>query len=359
MTDKSPNTSGADPVNRGPMKRRLFLTCLVGSAAAGLTAWKLTGSAAGSGRPGSLGTGGWVRVNRSTQALGTQVTLTVLHRDRKEAEEAIEEAFRELSRVEDVMSLYRPDSQLCQLNRTGLLEAPHPYLIEVLQSARDLSERTDGAFDVTVQPFWQLYSEATAAGVSPAPEALQAVLATVDWRRIEIRPDRVRINGQGTRITLNGIAQGYAADTVKRILRSHGISNALIDTGEIEAVGQASGERDWRIGIKHPRKPGDFLGLASLQDHALATSGDYETRFSEDYSMNHLIDPKTGRSPSDLSSVSITAPTALQADALSTAVYVLGLKKGRRLVESTPGTDALFVTKHGAMERTDGFPFVG
>ncbi|MEZ5276893.1 MAG: FAD:protein FMN transferase [Opitutaceae bacterium] len=363
MADNSTNTPGADSLRRGPMKRRMFITCLVGTAAIGWSVLKLKGTRSahvpGGALPGTSGTRKLFKITRTTRALGTGVSLTVLHSDRAAAEEAIADAFRELGRVEDIMSLYRPESQLCQLNREGLLDHPHPYLIEVLQSARNLSEVTDGAFDVTVQPLWQLYDENARAGTLPTQEAIRNALATVDWRRVEIGRDQVRINGSGTRITLNGIAQGYAADTVKRVLGEHGIRSALIDTGEIDAIGQTSGDRDWTIGIKHPRKMGEFLSLAALQNRALATSGDYETKFSDDYRLNHLLDPKTGRSPDELSSVSIAAPTALQADALSTAVFILGMAEGRRLVESTPGTDALFVTKLGQVERTAGFPIVG
>lgn len=332
------------------MKRRKFITCLAGTAALGWTAWKLGGPHAnGFASPGDL-----VKIKRSTRALGTSVTLTLYHHDQTEAEAAIAAAFLEIDRVEGLMSLYRPDSQICRLNRDGVLANPHPYLVEVLETARDLSEQTDGAFDITVQPLWSLYSGQN----EPDATALREAVTRVDWKRVAISPHEVRIAGRNTEITLNGIAQGYASDAVQRVLVAHGIQSALIDTGEIGTIGRADTDRDWTVGIKHPRQPASFLGLAALENRSLATSGDYETRFSDDFSRHHLIDPHTGQSPTELSSVSIVAPTALQADALSTATFVLGLDKGRQLVEETPGTDALFVSKEGRQVQTTGFPIL-
>ena len=330
------------------MKRRKFILCLAGTAAAGLTGWKLAAPARGQ----------LVKVTRNGWALGTNVSLTVFHTEARQAEKALDLAFAELDRVEDVMSLYRPESALCQLNRTGSLDNPHPYLVEVLETALDLSRRTEGAFDVTVQPLFRTYFEHAQAGRRPSAEAIQAALAKVGWRRIGLRPGRVELVS-GTELTLNGIAQGFAADAVGRVLRDHGIHHALVDTGEIGTIGTHAEREHWSIGIKHPRKSEDFLGLAALQGRCLATSGDYETRFSEDYRHHHLLDPHTGDSPTELASVSVAAPTALQADALSTAVFLMGPARGRQLIESTPGTDALFVSKNGQPFRTAGFPLAG
>lgn len=296
------------------------------------------------------------RVSRHSQALGANVRLTVFHPDRAVANKAIDEAFREIDRVESVMSLYRPLSQISRLNAQGFLDNPDSDLLEVLALATSLSKKTDGAFDITVQPLWKAYSEQAPSGRLPDSATLGAALNKVDWRRVRITSGRIELDGSGTQITLNGIAQGFAADAVARVLQSHGITSALIDTGEINSVGHHAQKRDWSIGIKHPRSPQDFITLASLNGRCLATSGDYETRFSEDYMNHHLLDPKTGKSPAELASVSIAAPTALEADGYSTAVFMLGLEAGRHLVESTEDMDALFITKNGRMIRTSGFP---
>jgi len=299
-----------------------------------------------------------VKVTRSGWALGTSTTLTVFNHDASEADQAISAAFRELSLVEDVMSLYRPDSEICRLNRDGQLDNPHPYLVEVLNVAKQLAQDTDGFFDVTVQPLWSLHHKHAEAGTEASQAEIEQALAKVDWQRVNVTPERITLGGNGTAITLNGIAQGFAADAVGRTLAEYGIQHALIDTGEIGAIGSHAEKDAWTIGIKHPRKENDFLGLAALNGRCLATSGDYETRFSDDYSHHHLLDTRTGVSPVELSSVSVVAKTALQADALSTAVFLLGLKNGRKLIEATPGADALFVTKDGSETRTAGFPMI-
>lgn len=335
------------------MKRRTFFMCLAGTAAAGLTGLSLNRTGFSGNASGPL-----LKVTRRSRALGADVHLTVFHRHPRTAEQAIDEAFAELERVESIMSLHRPDSQICELNRTGHLQAAHPDLVEVLTLANELGGKTGGAFDITVQPLWKVYTSAGQAGRLPSEEELQTVLGRVDWRRVKVEGRTVRLEGTGTEITLNGIAQGFAADAVGRVLSSRGIHHALIDTGEINALGHHADKDAWTIGIKHPRAPQDFLALASLNGRSLATSGDYETRFSEDFRHHHLLDPRTGRSPVELASVSIAAPSAMEADAWSTAVFLMGREKGRALVEATPGLDALFVTKEGQFEKTAGFPTV-
>jgi thiamine biosynthesis lipoprotein len=282
--------------------------------------------------------------------------MSVWHRDAASGEAALDAAFAELEQVENVMSLYRPDSQISRLNRDSILKPPHPYLVTVLAYAGRIAEQTGGAFDVTVQPLWDLYQGAKQQGRLPEEPQVRQECSRVDWRRVQTSADRISLSGEGTAITLNGIAQGFAADAAMAALRRAGVAHALIDTGEMGTIGGKPDGSAWRVGIQHPRQPGAFVSLASLQDRCLATSGDYETWFSPDLVNNHLFDPHTGHSPTELASVSIVAPTGMAADALSTAVFVLGVKRGMDLVRSIPGTDALFVTKDGSITMTEGFP---
>ena len=295
-------------------------------------------------------------LTRKTHALGTNVTLTVLHPDEQAAAVAIEASFGALQLVEQVMSLYQPASQLAQLNRNRVLLDPHPHLVTVLRVARAMSQRTEGAFDVTVQPLWQLYREAHTRGDLPSPAEVEQTRRLVGWRNVEISSRAIKLQGKGTAITLNGIAQGFAADLVRKTLRDHGVQHALIDTGELSAMKCQSDASGWQVGIQHPRLEDAYVSLAQLADRCLATSGDYATTFSADYRHNHLLDPHTGRSPTELSSVSIAARTALEADALSTAAFVLGAEEGLRLINDTAGADALFVLKDGHSLATAGFP---
>jgi len=319
------------------VNRRRFITLAVGTGS--LLSW-----------PG-LSPTSLARVERKSWALGTGVSLVVYHEDRPTAEQALSAAFKALNDIEDVLSLYRPQSQICRLNRDGVLDQPHPDLVHVLRSAITWSRLTDGAFDPTVQPLWKLYAQ----GGVPDPDRLQAARRLVDWRQVDVDDHRVRL-GPGQAVTLNGIAQGFAADRVRGVLKAHGIRYALANTGELGAISHKPEGDTWRIGIQHPRIPDAHVALAELDDRFLATSGDYETKFSEDFSSNHIFDPSTGRSPTTLSSVTVIAPTGLEADALSTAIFVLGPGKGLELAATRLGVEAFMVLKNGDLVSTPNFP---
>jgi thiamine biosynthesis lipoprotein len=298
---------------------------------------------------------------RRGRALGTNVTFTIFHADKKTADLAIDEALAKIEHVEQLMSLYRPDSQLSILNRKGVLRNPHPDLLAVLRKAKEISKLTQGAFDVTVQPLWKLYVDCSRAGAFtsggrlPTENEIQTVRQRVGWQHIHLQRDLICMNKAGVQVTLNGMAQGLAADMAQQALKTRGIEHALIDAGEFNAIGQPLQKDAWHIAIKHNRKPAERLCKTELRDRCLSTSGDYGTRFSENYRHHHLFDPRTGLSPTEISSVSVIAPNALDADALSTAIFILGVDKGRDLVESMDHVDALFVTRSGHIEQTKGF----
>jgi len=177
---------------------------------------------------------------------------------------------------------------------------------------------------------------------------------------VEVDAYRIRL-GTGQSVTLNGIAQGFAADRVRDVLRAHGIHYALANTGEFAALSHKPEGGNWRIGIQHPRVPEAYVALAALaalDDRFLATSGDYETKFSDDFSTHHIFDPATGRSPTTLSSVTVIAPMGMEADALSTAIFVIGPDNGLRLAASRRGVEVLMVLKDGELVSTPNFPRV-
>ncbi len=272
--------------------------------------------------------------------------MTALHASEGKAGAALGAALAELEHIESVMSIYRPESQLSQLNREGVLESPDSLLVEVLQYAAEVAERSGGAFDITVQPLWKLKGA--------HPDA--AAMALVDWRKVKVHAQRIQL-APGMAITLNGIAQGFAADAAMRVMHAHGVEHALIDAGEFSARGMNEEKAAWHIGIQHPRERDAYAALTQLENRCLATSGDYETAFSDDFSRHHILDPRTGQSPGELASVSVLAPTAMAADALSTALFVLGPQRGMKLLQGCPGTDALLILKDGRHLATAGFPF--
>jgi thiamine biosynthesis lipoprotein len=340
-------------------RRRLILTLAGGAAGAGsLALWtaqrRRIPNTATSLSPKARE--GLASATRESQAFGTKVSVTALHPAPEAAARAAAAALNEIGLVDRLMSLYSSHSQLSQLNRQGVLDAPHPYLVAVLRHAQSMARQTNGAFDVTVQPLWDLYARAQREGATPDARAVQLAAAQVDWRRVEVTPQRVKVNVTGTQITLNGIAQGFAADRAMAALQAHGVRHALVNSGEIGALGGKNEEEPWTVGIQHPRNRDAFIELARLQGRCLATSGDYAAAFDSDYRDHHIFDPRTGHSPDTFSSVSVAARTGIEADALSTAVFVLGLERGLQLIQATAEADAFFVLKDGRTLATRNFP---
>ena len=327
--------------------RRKLLVAMAGAGS--LAALALGGGMAAS------GLGGMVAARRSAWALGANVEIVAFHASRPIVERALADALDELDRIEDLVSLYRPGSEISRLNRQGMLERPDPDFVSLLRYARRLSARTGGAFDVTVQPLWELYAGAYAEGRLPRSEEIDAARARVGLGKLDLGARRIRLAPR-MGVTLNGVAQGFAADRVLAVLRRHGVENALVDTGELGAVGTKQGGAAWTAGIQDPRRADAFVSIATLDGRCLATSGDYVTAFSADFACHHIFDPATGRSPQAFRSVSVVASSGLDADALSTAAFVLGLPEGLRLIDQWPGADALFVLKDGSVQATAGFP---
>jgi thiamine biosynthesis lipoprotein len=298
----------------------------------------------------------WIAATSSGQALGSSVSIKVFHTSQTKAKAALSATFDELERIENLLSIYRPNSDVSRLNRDTFIHNPHPLFVQVLRYAQTLSKETQGAFDVTVQPLWRAFSDAKMEGRIPSNRDLAVARTRVDWTALILDNQYVQFCRPGMELTLNGIAQGFAADRVASILREHNVKHALVNTGEINTIDARPNGQSWAIGIQHPRKKKAYLALAELNGRCLATSGDYATPFTSDFSRHHIFDPQTGQSPMDLSSVSVVARTGMEADALSTAVFVLGPEKGTALVRQIPGADTLLVLKNGRTLMSSDFP---
>lgn len=328
--------------------RREFLK-IFGLTAAGAAAWKL-------GIPAL--SAGLVEVSVSRMLMGTVVNLTVVGEDRAEAETAVAATLDEMRGLERVLSRHQAESELSRLNRLGLLDGASAPLLAVLQQARQVSEQTAGAFDVTVKPLLDLYHTAQRKGTLPDGAALATVLPLVDYRNLLIGGSRVSFTQTGMRVTLDGIGKGYIVDEGTRVLRAHGFQNVLVEAGgDLLAAGVKEPGSPWTLGVQPPRtRAGGLVARFRLQDRAVATSGDYMQPFTPDFSQHHILDPRRGTSPPALSSASVVADTACRADALSTAVMVLGPDEGLALVERLPGVEVLLITKDGDVRRSAAFP---
>jgi FAD:protein FMN transferase len=289
-------------------------------------------------------------------AMGTTVRITVLHQDPNRAEHAIYAAFRALKKLEHLFSIYLPDSQVSQFNREGHLDDPHPDFLRILRKSTYWSIQTVGAFDITVQPLWNLYQKVTRTGHFPDDDLIHSTRSSVGWNQLSLSSGGIAWRQNPSSITLNGIAQGYAADRIDAILRHHGMEHAMIDCGEIRPMGLNAHSKRWSVGVRHPRKPETCITSLQHDGRALATSGDYATTFSRDFRHHHLFDPSSGRSPQELASVTVAAPFASDADALSTGLFVLGSQRGLKLLARFKDIDAYMISKNGKVIVTRGFP---
>lgn len=292
----------------------------------------------------------------SDLAFGTTVSIKVLHADRATALTAIDEALHLVKRVDALMSVYQSRSQVFQLNEQGLMLLPDPHVLRVLAFAQQLSVMTSGAFDITVQPLWQLFKRATTEGRLPATDEIAAAKALVNWRCLEIDPQHVRFQNTGMALTLNGVAQGYAVDLALQALSRRGIVHALLDTGEFGAMGLNAHRQPWVLGVGDPRQQGAVLAKLTMDGRKLATSGDYETFFTADFLHHHIFDPASGDSPTELAAVSVLAPTGILADGLSTAFMVMGADKALALTAKCHDVDTLLIDKNGTIRTSPNFP---
>ncbi len=289
-------------------------------------------------------------------ALGAPASMTLVHADRARARAAIAACVDEIARLETVFSLYRRDSALSRLNAAGELRDPPHELVELLAFALELSRRSGGAFDPTVQPLYRLYAEhyaapRAAASGPPAP-AIARALRSVDASAVELDTRRIRYARPHMAITLNGVAQGFLGDRVAARLRAAGFDHVLVDLGEARALGRRADGEAWRAAVADPSGDGRTLVELPLGDApgahgALSTSAGSGTRFGTDPRIHHLLDPHTGRSANHWRSVSVAGPSATLADGLSTALALLAPARAMALADGEPGVRVWFVDTAG------------
>lgn len=283
---------------------------------------------------------------RPLLGFGTSLALTVGTDDAPLAERALDLAVSDIRLVEAQMSLFDPKSALSQLNARGELHQPHPLLVQVLTLAQEVARRSGGAFDVTVQPLWQVYAAAQQAQRLPGVGEIAAARAQTGWQSLEIRPDVIRFTRPRMAVTLNGIAQGFAADLVKARWQAMGIKHALINTGEWSALGRAQGGQTWRLGIANPRDESKLIRSIAVSGQCVATSADNQTFFTPDFKNHHIFDPHTGHSPPDVASVTVLASSTALADALTKVMFVGGKARALQTAKLW-GVEVLLVDKAG------------
>ncbi|MBE9553931.1 MAG: FAD:protein FMN transferase [Proteobacteria bacterium] len=253
----------------------------------------------------------------------------------------------EIERLERTFSLYRSDSEILLLNREGRLDAPSHDLRLLLGEAQRYGNLSGGAFDVTVQPLWRLYSGHFAArpetSEGPDPKEIERARTLVDYHGIDLDNGRAILARSGMEITLNGMAQGYITDRIADMLRDAGMTNVLVDMGEIRALDGGT----WKVGVEDPRQPGQIMRDLSVTSGAVATSAGMGSKFDRAGRFHHLFDPATGHSADRCLSATAVAPTAMEADALATALAVSPSWQANNLVQAFGGRRAILVMADG------------
>ncbi len=270
------------------------------------------------------------------------------------AENAVKAAFAEIKRLHDVTNNFDPASQVSKINQAAGRDKvkADPDLIAMLKRSNELSDKLDGTFDVTVGPLTELWGIGRKGDFVPAQADIDKVLPLVNYRLVAIddAAGAVYLAKEGMKLDLGGIAKGYAVDKAIAILKSHGVASALVNAGgDVRVIGRRPDGNPWRIGVQHPRTADAIIAKLSLTEwDTMETSGDYQRYIIKDgVRYSHVLDPRTGRQPRQLVSVTMALHNSADGDIFSTALLILGPERGLELLRQFPGVEAIMIAADG------------
>jgi len=290
-------------------------------------------------------------ITQTRLMMGTTVTIKA-----EAFPEDIQKALGVMEKVDSLMNDYDPQSEISILNKEGKAKVS-PELKEVITRAVHFSRLTKGAFDITVGPLVRFWQKMEKEKRIPTQKELEDVLSVVGYQNIKVKGDTIVLGKKGMMLDVGGIAKGYAVDKAIEVLKKRGVKNALVDAGgDLYCLGEGPHGK-WRIGIQHPRKMKEIVGVVEVKDRGVATSGDYRRYYSiKGKRFGHIINPATGWTVQDTpSSVTIIAPDATSADALATGVFVLGLKEGMNLINSLTEVEGMIISDDMEVLRSGGW----
>jgi thiamine biosynthesis lipoprotein len=297
-------------------------------------------------------------LQKTEPIMGTNVTITVVAQSSKEGEAAIDAGMTELRRLDAMMSLYKDDSEITKVNLAAGKNPVKvsPEMIEVMESAVEVSRLSGGVFDVTIGPLVVLWQMRLKEGRIPSDEEIAKVRSLVNYRNIVIdkNASTIYLKKPGMILDLGGM-KGYMADRAAAIIKKHGISNAIIAVaGDIWVLGQREDGTPWRIGVQHPREPDKTLIVLDLKNKYISTSGDYE-RFiiRENKRYHHIIDPRTGKPSKGVISATLIGDKGALIDPLTKVPFILGPVEGIKIVKKL-GAEAIIVDDQGRVFMTEG-----
>ena len=277
-------------------------------------------------------------------ALGTFVTITVVHPDVSEGISAVRAAFDEVHRIHDLMTVHKQNSEVGVLNREGYYEGVSDDTRHVIQSANSFSDLLEGAFDITVLPLLELWEENVSKSKVPTDSEISQRLELVNYRNILIEDKNISFRKPGMSITLAGVAKGYAVDKAIEALSRGNIRHALVNAGgDIRVIGGKRENIPWKIAIRDPRNKTRIVTAVELYDQAIATSGTYRRSFSD------IINPKVGRPAQGVLSSTVITERAMDADMLATCMFILEAEKGIELIGELDGVKAFVIRNDGSI----------
>lgn len=299
--------------------------------------------------------GEWVGDARAL--MGTEVSVRLWHDDAAVGEQLVELVFAEAERIDRLMSTYKEDSRISELNRTAADEpvVAGQELFDLIRRSLDISVLTRGAFDITYESVGQHYDFRNRQRPDAATVEAEKKLINYRFIKLDQAAGTVRFLQQGVRINLGGIAKGYVVERGAAILRSRGVRHAIVTAGgDSRLVGDRRGQ-PWMVGIRDPREDGQVAISVPLEDEAISTSGDYERYFEEgDIRYHHIIQPSTGEPAGGVHSATVFGPDAVITDALSTSVFVMGVDQGLRLIATLPDYESIVIDAEGRIYYSDG-----
>jgi thiamine biosynthesis lipoprotein len=250
----------------------------------------------------------------------------------------------ETERLEQLFSTHREGSELSKINRAGSGDASEE-LLRLVRLASRISAETDGAFDITVGPLLALWQFCAQQNRMPTEEEIRQRLQMVDWRQVATSSrGTITLKRTNMSIELGGIAKGFMADAAAQLMKAQGIRRGIVDAGGDLVLFNSVGEDPFRVGIANPDNPTVKFAIMELDKGAVVTSGCYERNFTiQERKLCHIFDPRSGQPVDELASATIVAEEAATADALATAVMVLGVERGQAVINSLPGVEGVLI----------------
>jgi thiamine biosynthesis lipoprotein len=292
-------------------------------------------------------------------AMGSVFEIVTYRTNSKQASHVIDHAFQEIDRLEQVMSIYKPASELSRLNSTAHLQSQtvSPDLYRVIQESLHYSELTEGEFDVTVGPLAERWKAVGRGEQAPSPAEEKRLRSAVGYRQVElIPPNGIRFHSSRLAIDLGAIGKGYAVDRAAVVLRGCGIESALINSGgsTFYAMGCPPGQSGWLVHLCDPSA--HFGPHVLLNENSVSTSQQTPPSLLGMPSFGHIIDAVAGEPSESATAVSVVAESATASDALSTALLLMGPAKGRDLVKRLPNVAAVWISSEGPAQTVTSGP---